>query len=194
MAQLVPFTYCVAIGVMALAVGLFLGIVLRGVRARRQAEQLGGELQKVQQQLSQATGMAQSAIKTPAPVRWTGAEVAAVISAVAALIGGLGTLYVNYQGKALDEKKTDLGAAIELIRYPLPDWKGLEPELIPVNGRNRPQEFWLDHKKASGDCSANKVTLIYAGKNPAVIRCKVGTVTFKLTAPSRLLFVSDTPS
>lgn len=194
--QTVPFSYSLAAAacVIALLVGMFLGAVLRGVRARRQVDRLNAELQKVRQELSQATGMAQAAVRTPSPVRWTGAEVAAIIGAIGTLCASFGTLatvYVNYQAKALENARADLTTAAKIIRYPITDWTGLNHSTITVNGQTRLQEIGLDHKDYSGDCGAKKITLSYSGSGPAMLSCAPGAVTIKLYESSTLLFVSE---
>jgi uncharacterized membrane-anchored protein YhcB (DUF1043 family) len=192
--QTVPFIYSLAAGVIALLVGMFLGAVLRGVKARRQVDRLSLELQRVRQELTQATGMAQAAVRTTAPARWTGAEVAAVIGAIGTLCASFGTLatvYVNYQAKALENSRADLTTAAKVVRYPLAEWTGLNHSTLAVNGQTRPQEIGLDHKDYSGDCGSKKITLSYLGSGPAMLHCAQGAVTIKLYEASTLLFVSE---
>ena len=192
--QTVPFVYSLAVGVIALLVGIFLGAVLRGVKARRQVDRLNLELQKVRQELTQATGMAQAAVRTPAPARWTGAEVAAVIGAIGTLCASFGTLatvYVNSQAKTLESTRADLINVYKVIKYPSYEWAALNHSTLPSNGQARPQEVAIDHKDYSGDCAAKKISLSYSGSGPAKLHCAQGTVTVKLYEASTLLFVSE---
>jgi hypothetical protein len=188
--QSVPFFYCAAAGAIALIAGFFLGAVLRGVKARRQIDRLTSELQRTRQELSEASGRYQAAAKPVAPVRFTGAEYAAIIGAVGTLLASFGTLLalvLNYQssGKSLAEAKKQLTDISGIVRYDPTAWVALHPSAMPADG----QVHEIDNKNYFGDCASKKVPLTYGAWNPGILHCAPGTVTVKLSKETILLFI-----
>ena len=200
MHQTIPLPYGLAGCAIAVIVGTFLGIVLRGVKARRQVERLNGELLKTQQQLAAATGTKEPTPRSPPPARWTGAEVAAVLGAIGTLCGALGTIYANYQGTELTQQKAqiaELSSIAGILRYTTVQWMTMlrQPAGFPNHKILAPWAIdGLDvNRDGKSDCRPAKVTLTYQGDGPAALHCEPGAVTIQLNQRSKLLLIGEVP-
>lgn len=195
--------YVLAAGVISFSVGIFLGIILRGVKARRQVERLSDELRNCQDQLTAVAQSTSSTARPTAPARWTGAEIAAVLGAFGTLCGALGTVYGSYQGRELTTLKFELAKAQseavdvtkatgDVLRYPTSDWQ-LRSASIPAARKKGTLDVSLDNRETRGDCRTQGVVLTYSGTKPAVLHCSPGAVSLQLDKPTKLLFVDNTP-
>jgi hypothetical protein len=202
--------YVVGSAVIGLLIGAFIGSIIRGARARRQAQRLTTEADALREQLNAARHQPGEAHATPPPQRWTGTEMAAVVAAAATFIGSIGAVYANYRGGQTKElqaqllqstqkhqesesKRAEIASnAKSVLGADLKRWFDL-PEVtdIPSSKSNRINEFPVDNLKLRGTCNAKKLAMLYHSLGPAVLYCKPGSVLLQFEKPTRLLVAPD---
>lgn len=201
-------SYAAAIALAGFLAGGLSGFVVRGARARRQAEVSTAEIKQLRSELENAPKKVVPAQEVVTPKRWTGNEVAAVVGAVAALLGAAGALMGNYQGKEIKDLEAKLLAAETsknevsqrqdtlkasmkgLMSYDIKEWTDLRKEEYPLVKRKKPLPVELNNRQVSAPCDAPKsVLLSYAGTRPAILNCKSGKASLILEQPTKILLI-----
>lgn len=200
-------SYAVAIAVSGFLAGGLIGFVIRGARARRQKEMLTSEVNQLREKLENNAKQVHLPV-APAPRRWTGTEVAAVLGAIGALLGAGGALLGNYRGAEIEELRVKLEEAEnskskeserydflnsslkELMTYDLEEWMELPKEEYALERRRTPLPVELYNRHVSSPCSTlSEIVLSYKGNRPAILNCKGSKVTVQLGQPTRILLI-----
>jgi hypothetical protein len=199
----------VASGILFAALLLIVVLVRR--RASERIDQLEAEAVALHNQLTNVTNerddllkrLGQSGPAAPTTVgaraRWSGSEIATVLSAVTALVLGIGGLYISSQKQALSEalkrvealgleadtlKATLDTARRELVPATMGRWVEVSRRDVRAYSRSATL-FVIDGERASG-CPTQKVS--YAGTDPGVLDIPSGPcrIDFLLKEPARL--------
>jgi hypothetical protein len=201
-------SYAAAIALAGALAGVLIGFVIRGARARRQAEKFTAEVKQLKEKLENASkSVPAEAVVTSK--RWTGNEVAAAVGAIAALLGAVGAIMGNYQGKEIKELKGKLAAAEastnEVVQkhdilnarikevmggYDIKEWEDLRKEEYAIVSRKKPLSVELNNRQVSAPCDVPKnISLSYAGTRPSILYCKSGKASLILELPTRVLLI-----
>jgi outer membrane murein-binding lipoprotein Lpp len=185
-----------------------LGIVLGRVRSRKAVGTLEAKNRDLEGQLSHLRQLPAPQQAPPQKARFTGGEVATVITAVAALVAASGSTYVNSQKSKVeqlnsdverikmerDNLKSDASFLGSLVAFKREEWAEVQARAskVPASG----SEMLLDGAHLAGDCSIRKASWTYKGTDPAMIECNRGAFLLKgnLKAGAVLLIRKAQPS
>jgi type II secretory pathway pseudopilin PulG len=201
------FWFVAVAAIIGLLIGIFIGSITRGARARRKEQRLSQQLNECQEALKAANDPARlPQPPAPRPPRWTASEIAKVVGASATLLGGIAGLYAAYNGHQVKDLQAELDHASRQVQdsnTKIGQILGLAPEewgnvriasqskSFPNKGRGH-ADFPIDGLHLRGDCNPKKLVLTFGLVASSVLHCDAGSAVIRLGGSSRLLILPDT--
>lgn len=183
------------------ASSFILGIVLARVVTRKTVSALEEKNHELESRVEKLKDVPEDSPAPPQKARFTGGEVASIITALAALVAAGGGFYINAQNTK-SEKLSDEKARIEserdkfkaqaesfgsLLSFKQDEWADAwkSTQGIPKVGA----DVLLDGHHFEGNCKAVRVSWLYKGTDPAVLKCNAGFFQLKGTLRNGAVFL-----
>jgi cell division protein FtsB len=168
-----------------------LGLILSRVIGRKTISAVEARNRDLEAQLTHLKQVPASSPAPPQKARFTGGEVASVITALAALVAAAGGFYINTQKDTVEDlngkievfkrERDELAAEVKslgrLLGFKTNEWEVVQADdtEMPTKGT----EVVLDGTRQAGSCNIKKVSWLYKGTDPAILECKPGEFLLK---------------